>query len=232
MSSTYGLGEALRIGVVFDLDGTLVDSCSDIAAAANHCLAHAGLPERSEAEIRGFIGDGSRLLLQRASGLENTDPRLSALLDCFVAFYTEHAVDNTRLLPGAREVLVRLRHLPRALCTNKPRVTTLAVLAGLGIEDEFDAVVAGGDVAHPKPDPGALRRVAELLGMDCKQLIMVGDGPQDVACAKAAGARSIGISEAIIMPLESLLAAGPDTVVPLHQVPDVILSLLSSASEP
>jgi 2-phosphoglycolate phosphatase len=229
--SSANASDPLRIGVVFDLDGTLVDSCSDIAAATNHCLAQAGFPERSEAEIRGFIGDGSRVLLQRASGLPDTDARLTALMESFVTFYTEHAVDNTRLLPGAREVLVRLRQLPRALCTNKPRVTTLAVLVGLGIDQEFDAVVAGGDVQQAKPDPAALHRVAALLGMDCKQLIMVGDGPQDVECAKAAGARSIGISEAIIVPIERLIAAGPDTIVPLHEVPDVILRLLSPPAE-
>lgn len=209
-------------GVVFDLDGTLVDSCADIAQAANHCLARAGLPLRSEGEIREYIGDGSRKLLERTSKLRPDDARLEEMLACFFEFYTAHAIDHTRLLPGAREVLQALAHLPRALCTNKPRVTTLAVLAGLGIDGEFDVVVAAGDVAQTKPHPAPLERVAELLGIDCSRLALIGDGPQDIECAAAAGARSIGISEAVIVPLERLLAAGPEIVVPLGEVPRVI----------
>jgi phosphoglycolate phosphatase len=210
------------VAVVFDLDGTLIDSCKDIAQAANHCLRLVGLSECSEARICACIGDGSRVLLERASGLAASDPRLDQMLQEFFVYYAAHAVDHTRLLPGAREVLDRLRHLPRALCTNKPRVTTGAVLEGLGIARDFDAVVAHGDVPQTKPHPAPLQRVAELLGVSCSGLVMVGDGPQDIECARAAGARSIGISEALIMPLERLLAARPDQVVPLAEVPSVI----------
>ncbi|HWO10844.1 MAG TPA: HAD-IA family hydrolase [Polyangiaceae bacterium] len=209
-------------GVVFDLDGTLVDSCEDIARAANHCLEAAGLATRSHAEIRRFIGDGARSLLARAARLEPTDPCLDELLERFFVYYTEHAIDHTRLVPGAAQVLEALSHLPRALCTNKPRVTTLALLEGLGIDGAFDAVVAAGDVPHHKPHPAPLERVGELLGVACARLVRVGDGPQDVACARAAGARSIGISEAIIVPLELLRRAGPDALVALREVPALI----------
>jgi phosphoglycolate phosphatase len=119
-------------------------------------------------------------------------------------------------------VLDRLRHLPRALCTNKPRVTTGAVLERLGIAGDFDAVVAQGDVPQTKPHPAPLQRIAELLGVPCSRLVLVGDGPQDIECARAAGARSIGISEALIVPLERLLEARPDQVVPLAEVPSLI----------
>ena len=206
-------------GVVFDLDGTLVDACDDIAQSANFCLNSAGFPPRTHAEIRSFIGDGSRLLLARASGLTPSDARLDAMLEQFIAYYTQHAADHTRLLPGAREVLEALAHLPRALCTNKPRVTTLALLQALGIDELFDAVVGGGDVPHNKPHPAPLQRAGELIAVPCRRLVLVGDGPQDVACARAAGARSIGITEAIIVPLERLRAAGPDALVALRDVP-------------
>jgi 2-phosphoglycolate phosphatase len=209
-------------GVVFDLDGTLVDSCEDITRAANHCLERAGLAPRSAAEIRGFIGDGARLLLARAAKLAPADARLDALLEHFQTYYTAHAVEQTRLLPGAREVLRALSHLPRALCTNKPRETTLALLAALDIAADLDVVVAAGDVPHHKPHPAPLERVGELLGVAPRELVMVGDGPQDIECARAAGARSIGISEALIVPLERLRAARPDAIVPLAEVPAVI----------
>lgn len=208
--------------VVFDLDGTLIDSCTDIALAANHCLSLAGLPLCSEARICECIGDGSRVLLERASGLASDAPELDGMLQEFFAYYTEHAIDHTRLLPGAREVLDQLRHLPRALCTNKPRVTTNAVLERLGIASDFDAVVAQGDVPQTKPHPAPLQRIAELLRLPCEQLVMVGDGPQDIECARAAGARSIGISEALIVPLQRMIAAEPDQVVPLAEVPALI----------
>jgi 2-phosphoglycolate phosphatase len=209
-------------GVVFDLDGTLVDSCEDIAAAANHCLEQGGFPARAVGEIRSFIGDGARLLLARASRLNEASPELDALLERFFVYYTEHAVDRSALLPGVREVLAELSHLPRAVCTNKPRVTTLAMLEGLGIAHHFAAVVAAGDVSHNKPHPEPLERVSRLLGVPCARLEHVGDGPQDIECARAAGARSIGISEAIIVPLDRLRAAGPDALVPLRSVPALI----------
>jgi 2-phosphoglycolate phosphatase len=206
-------------GVAFDLDGTLIDSCEDIARAANFCLDAAGFPPRAPAEIRSFIGDGSRLLLARASGLTPSDTRVDAMLERFLVYYTQHAADHTRLLPGAREALEALAHLPRALCTNKPRVTTLALLQALGIGALFDAVVAGGDVPHHKPHPAALQRAGELIGVPCRRLVLVGDGPQDVACARAAGSRSIGITEGIIVPIERLRAAAPDALVALRDVP-------------
>jgi len=209
-------------GVVFDLDGTLIDSCEDITRSANACLVAAGFPARAPAEMQTFIGDGARLLLARASELDPKDARLDPLLEHFFEHYTAHALDHTRLLPGAREVLDALASLPLGLCTNKPRVTTLAVLDGLGLGATFSAVVAAGDVPHHKPHPAPLERAAALLGVPCSELVMVGDGPQDIACARNAGARSVGISEAIIVPLERLAAASPDAIVPLRDVPALI----------
>jgi 2-phosphoglycolate phosphatase len=219
-------------GVVFDLDGTLVDSCEDIARAANFCLGAAGFAARSTAEIQTFIGDGARQLLARAAGVVPGDERLDEMLERFFVYYTAHAVDHTRLLPGAREALTALSYLPRALCTNKPRVTTLALLEGLGIDTLFDAVVAAGDVPHHKPHPAPLQRAGELIGVPCARLVLVGDGPQDVACAKAAGARSIGITEAIIVPLERLRSAAPDALVALRDVPAQIEAWRRAAGAP
>lgn len=219
-------------GVVFDLDGTLVDSCDDIAQAANFSLNSAGFARRSPAEIRSFIGDGSRLLLARASGLAPSDARVGEMLEQFIAYYTQHVADHTRLLPGALEALEALAHLPRALCTNKPRVATLALLQALGIEASFDVVVGGGDVPHNKPHPAPLQRAGELIGVPCRRLVLVGDGPQDVACARAAGARSIGITEAIIVPIEQLRAAGPDALVALRDVPAQIDAWRRAAGAP
>jgi phosphoglycolate phosphatase len=215
--------DARRVGgVVFDLDGTLIDSCEDITRSANACLVAAGFRPRAPAEMQTFIGDGARLLLARASELDPGDARLDPLLARFFEHYTAHALDHTRLLPGARDVLAALAPLPLGLCTNKPRVTTLAVLEGLGLASLFSAVVAAGDVPHHKPHPAPLERAATLLGVPCAELVMVGDGPQDIECARNAGARSVGIREAIIVPLERLAASSPDAIVALRDVPALI----------
>ncbi|HMI90794.1 MAG TPA: HAD-IA family hydrolase [Polyangiales bacterium] len=208
--------------LVFDLDGTLIDSVLDIAEAANHALQGAGYPQRSVDEIRSFVGDGARSLVARAAELPLEDARLDALLETFLAYYTAHPTRFTELLPGAREALARFPELRIALCTNKPRVTTQAVLAGLGLEQSFSAIVAGGDLPQKKPDPAPLLHIAELLGLSPGELVMVGDGPQDVESARAAGARSIGVENGIA-DLARLRSAEPDAMIAtLHDLPALI----------
>jgi 2-phosphoglycolate phosphatase len=198
--------------VVFDLDGTLVDSLADIAAATNHTLAAHGRAALSEPEIAGYVGDGAPLLLARAARLDPAAPELQSLLGTFLDYYAAHAADRTRLLPGAREALAALSDFALALLTNKPRRTTDALLARLDLAPAFAVVIAGGDLAAQKPDPTPLRQIAERLGLSPQELVMVGDGPQDVECGRAAGARTVGVLGGIAAP-ERLLAAKPDAVI-------------------
>lgn len=208
--------------VVFDLDGTLIDSSGDIAQATNHALLRHGLPARSVDEVRGFVGDGSASLVARASGLDPTAPQFTLLMADFYAFYTSHALVETTLLPGAVEALAALAHLPVALCTNKPRATCEVVVRGLGLDRYLKVVVAAGDAPHVKPHPAPLQRVAELLGVAAANLVMVGDGPQDIACARAVGARSIGLDTGVFVPVEKLRQSRPHAVLAWSQIPDRI----------
>ncbi|MEI9950974.1 MAG: HAD-IA family hydrolase [Pseudomonadota bacterium] len=203
------LGIAIRLGIVFDLDGTLIDSRSDIANAANHALGAQGFSTLSVSEIANYVGDGARLLLARAARLEPSAPALDTLLESFLAYYAEHPTDHTRLLPGAYEALAQLSHLPLALCTNKPRSITDRVLANLRLPGAFQVVVGGGDLPKNKPDPLPLQYIATQLGLSPSELVMVGDGAQDIACAKAAGAHSVGV-EGGMQGRELLLASEPD----------------------
>jgi len=205
------LGIAIRLGIVFDLDGTLIDSRLDIANSANHALAAHGFPTLSVSEISTYVGDGARLLLARAARLEPNAPPLDALLATFIAYYTEHPTDHTLLLPGAHEALAQLGELrlPLALCTNKPRVIADRVLANLRLPAAFRVVVGGGDLPKNKPDPLPLLHIAERLGLSPTELVMVGDGAQDIGCAKAAGAHSVGV-EGGIQGQELLLESQPD----------------------
>jgi phosphoglycolate phosphatase len=216
---------------VFDLDGTLIDSVLDIAAATNHTLAQHGQRERSIDEIRGFVGDGARSLLARAAGVELEDVRLDALLATFLDYYTAHASTHTRLLPCAREILNAHSDLPLALCTNKPRRTTDAVLAALELRSCFRIVIAGGDLPEKKPDPAPLLHIASALGQSPKDLVMVGDGPQDVECARAAGARSVAVENGIA-PRDRLLAARPDALIPsLCELPALLAAWRAGSAD-
>lgn len=208
--------------VVFDLDGTLLDSRLDIARAANRALCAHGFPERSVDEIVGFVGDGARLLVSRALNFADADPRVDAVLQTFLDDYTAHAVVHSRLLPGAREALDALDGLPLALCTNKPRATTDVVLEALDLARHFRVVLAGGDTPEKKPDPAPLLAVAERLGLPPAALVMVGDGPQDVLAGRAAGCVTVAVVGPLV-PRDRLAELSPDALLDgLDQLPALV----------
>jgi phosphoglycolate phosphatase len=198
--------------VVFDLDGTLIDSRDDIARAANRALAALDFDELPLETIATFVGDGASKLLERAAGIDPDDARLPALYTAFIADYSAHPVVSTRVLPGVFEAFAELGGYPLALCTNKPRVTTDLVLRELGLAPYFRAVVAGDDLSRRKPDPLPIEHLAERLGLAPSELAVVGDGAQDIEAGRRAGARTIGLRHGI-QPFERLLAARPDHVI-------------------
>jgi phosphoglycolate phosphatase len=198
------------LGVAFDLDGTLVDSHLDIAAACNHVLVSRGRAALAPAVIAAFVGDGVRALVSRAFGIPLDSPDLDALEHAFVARYAAHAVEQTTWMPGALDAMDALRGTPLAIVTNKARAVTLAVVDALGAGHRFAFVYAGGD-GPLKPRPEPVLAVARALGVPVEALWVVGDGDQDVLSARAAGAVAVGVlggfgSEA------RLRAAQPDVV--------------------
>lgn len=210
-------------GVVFDLDGTLVDSVDDIVQATNTTLRQHHLPERTRAEIASYVGDGPLVLLCRASGLPPSSRELSRLLETYLEFYAAHAHDHTVLMPGAVEVLSLLRELPLALCTQKPRRSTLALLDHLALRERFALIVAQEDCPRHKPDPEPLLCIAAALAIPPALMVMVGDGPQDVESGRAAGMRTVGVVGCFV-PRERLRAAQPDVLIDaLTQLPAVLL---------
>ena len=213
--------------IVFDLDGTLIDSRADIAAAVNYTLGRLGYTTLPLEQVMGYVGDGAGHLIMRAAGLPQNSPELRPILEQFLEYYTAHAADKTTWMPGAHEALDALSVYPLAICTNKPRATTLAVLDALGALDRFATIVAGGDLPTLKPDPLSLVTIAERLRCPAKALVVVGDGPQDIEAGKRAGACTIGVRGGIAAP-ERLLAADPDFVLEsLLELPDAIARLNS-----
>lgn len=211
--------------IVFDLDGTLVDSRGDIVAAVNYALMNSGRDPLPAETIVRYVGDGARSLCARAAQLGEMDDEVNLIVAMFTNYYTRHPVDFTRWAPGAQEALEALAEmgdLTLALCTNKPRSVTDEVLSALGIRTRFRAVVAGGDLPEKKPAPGPLLHLAKMMRTTPEGIVMVGDGPQDIECARRAKTRSVAV-ESGFYSKEKLRAQQPDVLLKtLFELPDVI----------
>jgi phosphoglycolate phosphatase len=175
---------------VFDLDGTLVDSVDDLHASVNHALATLGLPSRTRDEVRTFVGEGARVLLERAVAPRGdlVEPALAAWRE----HYAAHCLDRTRPYPGVEALLAAARRT-LAVHTNKPGAMARKILAGLGLLGRFAAVV-GGDEAPRKPDPAGLLGIMAASGATAAETVFVGDSRHDVATARAAGVRVVAVT--------------------------------------
>ena len=177
--------------VIFDLDGTLVDSADDIIAALNHGMAAAARPPVPHDEARRIISIGLDHMLQtalEASGGLPPPAELARLTHLARAFYEERLLVHTRPYAGMVEVLSQLRAegMRLAVCTNKLLAPARRVLAGLELESFFDVVIGRDSVAHRKPHPAPLLAALEGTGARSDTAVMVGDSGIDVACARAA----------------------------------------------
>ncbi len=175
--------------IVFDLDGTLIDSAPDIHAACNRLLAAEALPPVTLSQARGFIGNGVPVLIERlmqATGMAADPTRHADLVARFMADY-ESAVDLTRTYPFAPEALAAFagEGWTIGLCTNKPMVPTRAVLAHFGLTERFAAIVAGDSLPQRKPDPAPLFATLKALGAE--RAVYVGDSEVDTETAHRAG---------------------------------------------
>jgi phosphoglycolate phosphatase len=176
--------------LIFDLDGTLVDSVPDLAAAVNTVLAEHGLEPLPEPAIAGMVGDGVAALVERALLARGGGGiALSPAVERYVALYEANATTLTRPYPGVAEGLAELARsgVGLAVCTNKPEQATRAVLDGLGLARFFPVVLGGDSLGARKPDPAPLLAALDRLGAAAGESAMVGDHRNDVLAARAAG---------------------------------------------
>jgi phosphoglycolate phosphatase len=176
--------------LVFDLDGTLVDSAPDLHAALNQMLRERGRPALSLPQVKRMIGDGVPTLVSRALTASGADPAGAAgALSRFLEIYEANAVRLTRPYPKVPETLASLRRqgYRTAICTNKPQRATIAVIEGLGMIELFDGIAGGDRFPVKKPDPGHLLGLIGELEARAEASAMIGDNENDAAAARAAG---------------------------------------------
>lgn len=182
--------------VVFDLDGTLIDSIGDIASAANQSLIEAcGEGARlSQDVVRGFVGGGARLLIERCvEAAGQSRDQVGRIFDRFLVIYASRLTETTRLYSGMKEALDHLEGFARlAILTNKPGGMSRTIVQDLGLLGRFIAVIGGDDLKSKKPDPEGFLRIAAQAGLRPGETALVGDSAVDMLTARNAGAMAVG----------------------------------------
>ncbi len=175
--------------VLFDLDGTFADTAPDLAAALNHVRGLHNLPPLPLQSIRPQASNGSAGLLKLGFGIEPDAPEFPALREAFLAHYTEHICDHTKLFPGMGELLETLeqRSLPWGIVTNKPHRFTLPLMQALGYDQRAACLISGDTCIRAKPHPDPLYKACEIMGVTPQACLYMGDDKRDMDAAHAAG---------------------------------------------
>jgi phosphoglycolate phosphatase len=180
--------------LIFDLDGTLIDSKLDLAHSVNAMLEHMGRPALAHETIYSYVGNGAPLLVRRALGTGVTDEEADKGLTYFLAYYREHMLDNTVPYPGVREGLALLEGHSMAVLTNKPVKFSQWILDGLGLARYFRYVYGGNSFEKKKPDPIGVEVLLRDLEAGPREAMMIGDSDVDVRTARNSGIWSCGVS--------------------------------------
>jgi len=187
--------------VIFDLDGTLIDSRLDLVHSVNAALRHIGRPELPEDVIASYVGDGAPILIQRALGGEAVDDSLvSKGLEFFLSYYREHKLDHTTVYSGIADALSAIQKsqngVPRkmAVLSNKPVIPSRAIVEALGLGRFFSQVYGGNSFATKKPEPEGVRTLLEEHGAQPDQAVIVGDSHVDIRTGRNAGLHTIGVT--------------------------------------
>ncbi len=178
----------MRRLIVFDLDGTLVDSRRDLANAANALVTELGGTPLSEEAVGNMVGEGAAVLVRRALAASGLDPEQTGALPRFLDLYDERLTEHTRPYEGILAILQALRaRATLAVLTNKPQAATEKLLAGLDLRPFFQDVVGGDTPLGRKPDPAGLRELARRAGASFQTTTLVGDSPIDLETGRRAG---------------------------------------------
>jgi phosphoglycolate phosphatase len=199
--------------VIFDLDGTLVDSKVDLVHSVNAARGLMDLPPISDQLVSSYVGNGAPVLMRRALGPEASEADVQRGLEFFLKYYRAHMLDNTRLYPGVKDALDRLREAgaKMAVLTNKPVRFSRSIVEGLGLKQHFFQVYGGNSFEQKKPDPIGIETLLRESGLARERTIMVGDSGVDIQTARNAKVQACGVSYGF-QP-ESFVEYPPDFVV-------------------
>jgi len=196
--------------LIFDLDGTLIDSTEDIAIAVNHALSTHGLPEITREEVTSYIGEGVLGLMQKSVGARQD--MAQQVLGTFEHYYREHLIDNLAMYPHVKEVLEHFGDKRKTVVTNRKREFAIQPLKKLGIIGLFDTIVGGDNVVCMKPSSCPLDTVRSALKVPKERSIMIGDMDIDVIAGKSAGMLTCAVTYGI-GPRTAITQAGPDFLI-------------------
>ncbi|MBV9743681.1 MAG: HAD-IA family hydrolase [Acidobacteriia bacterium] len=182
--------------LIFDLDGTLIDSKLDIASSVNAARAHLGLDPLEVPLVLTYVGHGAPVLVRKALGARATEDAVAEALQFFLEHYREHALDTTRLYPGVAESLERLHAAGKrlAVLTNKPVAVSRTILAGLCVSRFFFQIYGGNSFSAKKPDPAGVEKLMSEAGIGRAGTMIVGDSAVDVETARNSGVRACGVT--------------------------------------
>ncbi len=182
--------------LIFDLDGTLVDSKLDLAQAVNATRGYMGMTPLANDTVYTYVGNGAPVLLRRAMGPDMPQSEVDRALAYFLEYYAAHKLDFTVLYPGVREALDQYRQAGRrmAVLTNKPTKISQAILDGLQVGTYFFRVYGGNSFEQKKPDPVGIRRLMEETGVSVERTLMIGDSAVDIRTARNAGVPCAGVT--------------------------------------
>ena len=194
--------------MVFDLDGTLVDSGSDIAASVNYTLKALGIPPKKYEEIIQFVGDGVQKLIERSLG-EGYRHRFNDAMDIFSAYYAEHMLDSTLPYDSVVQVLDHFCDKRKVIITNKREYFTIEITNALDIKKYFDEIIGSDSTAYKKPDARLLLPLLKKFSVDYHNAVVIGDGMNDIVLARNAGVLSCALLNGLT-DRDFLLALNPD----------------------
>ncbi|MDG1995810.1 MAG: HAD-IA family hydrolase [Emcibacteraceae bacterium] len=185
--------------ILFDLDGTIADTALDLSATLNHILKENGRATIDNTLIRNMVGQGAKALILEGfkhTGATPDDNELEKLFHEYLEYYLNHISDETVVFSGTLKLLDRLKsmNIPLAICTNKNKELTTALLKDLNIEYFFDAVTCGDSFDYKKPDPRHLYSTCDLMSVNAQDAIMVGDSINDIAAGNSADMLTVGVT--------------------------------------
>jgi phosphoglycolate phosphatase len=180
--------------LIFDLDGTLIDSKMDLIHSVNAMLGEMKRPQLAADTISGYIGHGAPQLVSRALGGAATQEELNGALQFFLHYYEEHKMDNTCAYPGVDETLAQLSRVPMAVLTNKPARISVRILNSLGLAKYFRAIYGGNSFESKKPDPFGANKILQEFGIAAREALLVGDSEVDVQTARNAGMQAAAVN--------------------------------------